>query len=94
MEEIEDLLMRGEIKAALVIDPSFERDLLSLHGHALQIIIDGTEPESGGFAVDHIGGRAEEFVERVARRPDPGLWCSLDSLQPIDLRVRTWYNPT
>jgi ABC-2 type transport system permease protein len=92
--EIEDLLMHGEIKAALVINPAFERDLLSLRGMPLQIVIDGTEPESGGFAVDHIAGRAEEFVADLLVSQVQSLDVSLDSLQPIDLRVRTLYNPS
>ena len=58
MQEIEDMLVRGEIKAALIIDPGFSSDLSALKGLNLQIIIDGTEPESGGFAADHIGWRA------------------------------------
>jgi ABC-type multidrug transport system permease subunit len=91
--DIENLLMHGEIKAALVINPTFEDDLLSLRGMPLQIVIDGTEPESGGFAVDHIGGRAEEFVGELLAGQMQFLGSSLDSLQPIDLRVRTLYNP-
>ncbi|MCK5317223.1 MAG: ABC transporter permease, partial [Anaerolineales bacterium] len=47
MEEIEGLLMRGEIKVALVLAPDFARDISSLRGMPLQIIIDGTEPQSG-----------------------------------------------
>ena len=89
LDQIGDLLMHGEIKAALVINPAFEDDLLSLRGMGLQIVIDGTEPESGGFAVEHIGGRAEEFVDEILA----GRSRSFGSLQPIDLRVRTLYNP-
>ena len=93
LSDIENLLMHGEIKAALVINPTFEDDLLSLRGMPLQIVIDGTEPESGGFAVDHIGGRAEEFVGELLAGQMQFLGSPLDSLQPIDLRVRTLYNP-
>lgn len=98
LDEIESLLLHGKVKAALVIAPSFEDDLLSLRGmlgrkSPLQIIIDGTEPESGGFAVDHIGGRAEEFISQALANQAQALDISLDSLQPIDLRVRTLYNP-
>jgi ABC-2 type transport system permease protein len=94
LEEVEELLLRGEIKAALVINPTFEQDLLSLRGMSLQIVIDGTEPESGGFAVEHIGGRAEEFLSESLASYIQTLDVSLDSLQPIDLRVRTLYNPS
>jgi ABC-2 type transport system permease protein len=93
LDDVEDLLMRGEIKAALVIHPTFEEDVLSLRGMPLQIVIDGTEPESGSFAVDHIGGRAEEFVGDLLAAQMQSLDGSLGSLQPIDLRVRTLYNP-
>ncbi len=93
-EELEDLLMRGDIKAALVIDPSFSSDLLSLRGMPMQIIIDGTEPESGNFAVDHISWRAEEFINRALEDQLQAMGIPMQSLQPIDLRVRTWYNPS
>lgn len=93
-QEIEEMLMRGEIKAALVLQPQFAEDLRAARGIPLQIIIDGTEPESGGFAVEHIGQRAEEFVGRLLADRLQSLGISSDSLQPIDLRVRTWYNPS
>jgi ABC-2 type transport system permease protein/ribosome-dependent ATPase len=91
LREVNDLLIRGHIKAALVIQPSFERDLLSLRGMPMQVVIDGTEPESGTFAVRQISGRAEAFAgELLARRMRS---ISLNSYQPIDLRVRALYNP-
>ena len=93
LNEVEGLLVRGEIKAALIINPNFGRDLSSLRGLPLQIVVDGTEPESGGFAVDHIGGRTEEFVNELLTSQIQALDVSLDSLQPIDLRVRALYNP-
>jgi len=94
MAEIESLLMHGKIKAALIINPRFGSQVLALKGMPMQIIIDGTEPETGGFAVDHIGWRAEEFINVILTRQTQALGTPLDSLQAIDLRVRTWYNPS
>lgn len=94
MDEIEHLLMKGEIKAAVIISPKFSQDLFSLQGVPLQVIIDGTEPQSGGFAVDHIGLRAEEFINDILNEQFERRGVSLASLQPIDLRIRTWYNPS
>jgi len=91
--EIEDLLMHGDVKAALVIDPNFSRDLLAMRGMPMQVIIDGTEPESGGFAVEHIASRAEEFANDALANQIQAMGFSTDSLQPLDLRIRTWYNP-
>jgi ABC-2 type transport system permease protein len=93
MQEINDLLMHGEIKAAVLISPAFGRDLLALKGMPLEVIIDGTEPESGGFALDHIGWRAEEFINTALSDQLQARDIPVEALQPIDLRVRTWFNP-
>lgn len=93
VDEIDALLMRGSIKAAVIIHPDFERDLISATGFPIQIIIDGTEPETGGFAVDHIGRRAEAFINEVLADELQALGFSGDGLNPIDLRVRAWFNP-
>ena len=73
MGEIEDMLMRGQIKAARVIDPDFARDLQAMRGVPLQVIIDGTEPQSGGFAVDQINWRVSKVRDGdiVFTREDP-----------------------
>ncbi len=94
MAEIDDMLMRGDIKAALIIDAAFARDLLAMEGMPLQIIIDGTEPASGGFAVQHIGFRAQKFATQALAAQLQALGISAESLQPIDLRIQTWYNPS
>ena len=94
MEEVEKLLMGGEIKAALILAPGFARDINSLRGMPLQIIIDGTEPQSGSFAVDHVVWRAEEFLNQSLSAQLGVFGVTGGILQPIDLRVRAWYNPS
>lgn len=93
-DEIEEMLILGDIKAALIIHPGFSNDLISLRGLPLQIIIDGTEPESGGFAVDHIALRAEEFINNRLSTQIQALGYEFDTLQPINLRIRSWFNPS
>ena len=93
MAEIEGMLMRGEIKAALVISPGFAEDLQALKGMPMQVIIDGTEPESGNFAVEHIANRAEEFVTKALAGQLHAQGLTTNALQPVDLRIRTWFNP-
>lgn len=94
LHEIETLLLQGKIKAALIFHPDFSRDLLTLKGFKLQVIIDGTEPESGAFALDHISWRAEEFINRALANQIHAMGFQIDTIQPIDLRVRTWFNPS
>jgi len=93
MDALEDLLLKEEIHIAVVIHPEFEKELLALQGMPLQVIVDGTEPQTGGYALDQILRRAETFAidllssQLVASGVDPSV------LEPIDMSVRTWYNP-
>jgi ABC-2 type transport system permease protein len=91
--QIEDLLVRGKIKVALVLGPRFSEDLLSLRGLPMQVIIDGTEPESGAFAVDHVGSRAEAFLNEQLGKQLAAQGLAIETLQPLDVRIRAWYNP-
>jgi len=92
-DEVDYLLMHGEIKAALIIDRGFASDLVGLSGIPLQVIIDGTEPESGSFAVDHIAWRVESFSGDVLANELQNMGLTTADLQPLDLRVRAWFNP-
>jgi ABC-2 type transport system permease protein len=93
MDEINAMLMQGQIKAAIIISPGFERDLSAMKGMPMQVIIDGTEPSSGEFAVEHISQRAEEFVNQALARQLQMAGIQPDSLQSLDVRVQTWFNP-
>lgn len=90
LEEIEDLLVRGAIKAGVITPPAFERDLLAQRRMRLQVLIDGTEPESGTFAMEQIGNRAEAFVSEAMT----GDGTAAALLSPVDVRVRALYNPS
>ena len=91
--EAENLLMHGDVKAVLILAPDFSRDLLAMRGMPMQVIIDGTEPESGGFAVEHIASRSEKFANNMLATQMQTMGFSGDALTSLDLRIRTWYNP-
>jgi ABC-2 type transport system permease protein len=93
MDEINSMMMHGQVKAAVIIAPGFARDLQALKGIPLQVIIDGTEPESGNFAVEHIAQRAEEFIDSALTKQFRAQGMAISSLQPLDVRIQTWYNP-
>ena len=92
-EELERLLLHGDVKAAVILAPGFGEDLTALNGLSIQVIIDGTEPESGAFAVEHISRRALAFIDESLAAGLTAAGVSAVDLQPLDLRVRTWYNP-
>lgn len=93
MDEISAMLMRGQIKAAIIISPGFAADLQALKGLSIQVIIDGTEPQGGTFAVEHISQRAEEFINGALTSQLRAQGLALDTLQPLDVRMQTWFNP-
>jgi ABC-2 type transport system permease protein len=93
MDALEEFLLKEDIHVAIVIPPGFERDLLSLQGMPLQVIVDGTEPQTGGYAVDQIVRRAETFVTKLLSSQLSAIGVNPDLLEPIQMSVRTWYNP-
>jgi ABC-2 type transport system permease protein len=93
MDDVAGMLMRGQVKAAVILAPGFARALQEARGLPLQVVIDGTEPNSGNFAVQHISQRAEEFVTQALSGQLRAAGIPLDSLQLLDVRVQTWFNP-
>lgn len=89
--QVESWLVDGSAKGAIVIPPGFER--LAQEGLApkVQVIVDGTDPSTAEHAISHILARTEVFGVRLMTAAAglsgvPGA--------PIDLRVRTLYNPS
>lgn len=87
-DQIESLFQRNQIKAVIILAPDFTEKLVAAQGLPMQIIIDGTEPQSGWFALDHILNRTETYTTDRLSQILGGV-----SLNPIDVRLRTWYNP-
>jgi ABC-2 type transport system permease protein len=94
--DIERWLMTSEAKAALIIPPGFEESLLSGQEAAIQVLIEGTEPTTANTAMQHVGGYTQQFALEVASDVAARAGFPVDeaALVPIDLRMRTWYNPT
>jgi len=94
--DLERLLMTSEAKAAIVIPPGFESDLQAGREANIQVLIEGTEPTTANTTIVHIGGFTQQFalevVNEVATRA--GIVMDEAALTPVDLRMRTWYNPT
>lgn len=93
MDEIDSMMMNGEIKAAIIIAPNFSADLIALKGLDIQVIIDGTEPQGGTFAVQHIAQRAEQYIDNALSTQLSAQGFALDTILPLDVRVQTWFNP-
>jgi ABC-2 type transport system permease protein len=94
LQEIDKMLVHNEIRAGVIIAPGFEEEVTTLSSFPVQVIIDGTEPSSGGFAFRHILGHTNYYIEERLAEGLAALGMSPSLMEaPIDLRVRTWYNP-
>ncbi|MGD8473456.1 MAG: ABC transporter permease [Anaerolineae bacterium] len=94
--DLERWLMTSEAKAAIVIPPGFEQALQSGREADIQLLVEGTEPNTANTAMSFVGGYTGQFALEVVREVAgrSGLVLGEAALNPIDLRVRTWYNPT
>jgi ABC-2 type transport system permease protein len=92
LDEVEQLMMQGRVKALVVIPRGFARDLQAGHTAALQIVVDGTDPNTAGHAIQHISAHTEHFAAQQVSRRLGRADLTADRLTPIDLRLRAWYN--
>lgn len=88
---------RSLIKAVVVIPPDFSEGLNAGRPVETQILVDGTDPTTAQFAINHILSRSQVFGYEMAFKvlsKQAGSASLVTMKEPIDLRVQTWYNPT
>ena len=80
----ETALARNEARAALIIPPNFERDLLRAQNATAQWLIDGTDANTANV----MRGKAAAITQAFSSRLQPA------SMQPaIQPQIRYWFNP-
>jgi ABC-2 type transport system permease protein len=91
--EIEDALRSGRARAALVIPAGYAANLRAGRSSQLQLVVDGTDPQTVGSAISTASGL-------VAARSSELLLAQLSraggaprAFEPIRLEPSTWYNP-
>jgi len=95
LDEVEALMMHGRVKAVVIIPPGFARDLLAGRTADLQVVVDGTDPNTAGHAIRHISAHTEDFAaQQMAHRLAHLGQPAGNTSSPIDLRLRAWYNPS
>ena len=94
LDDVESLMMQGRVKAVIIIPRGFARDLEAGRTAALQVVVDGTDPNTAGHAIQHISAHTEHFASLQVKRQLARAGMATDHLSPIDLRLRAWYNPS
>lgn len=93
--EIEHWLVMGRVKGAVIVPPDFMDRAESGQPAGVQIIVDGTDPNTAGHAITHIVSRTENFSANVMTASMERRGYPVPSqMAPVDLRLRIWYNPS
>jgi ABC-2 type transport system permease protein len=84
--QFEDLLVLGRIRGIIVVPSTFAADQAGGEPAAIQVIVDGSEPNAASFVQNYAQGvvatwAAQRAAEVTARPP------------PIAVQQRFWFNP-
>jgi ABC-2 type transport system permease protein len=93
-DEIERALRSGRARVALVVPPRFASDLRRGRAARVQLVVDGSDPQTVASAIDAAAGvvaarAADLAVERLARAGVPAARAPA----ALSLEPTTWYNP-
>jgi len=97
--EIADLFARGKARLAIVIPPGFGRKVGGIESTAVQIIIDGSDPNSATIGLNDAMVISERYATELLLTR---LYGSLPQAQGIlrqtggeaaEGRMRVWFNP-
>ena len=83
VEEIPTALERGTALLSLEIPPGFSRDLRAGRGATMQVLLDGTDSNTGNIALGYIQGILRWIAQDLTGDPSG-----------IVLEPRAWYNPS
>jgi ABC transporter DrrB family efflux protein len=90
--EIEHALRAGDARVALVIPPHYASDITRGRHAAVQLVIDGSDPQTVASATNTAASlvaarSAKLLVSRLARSG------AVAPTEPISIEPNTWYNP-
>jgi ABC-2 type transport system permease protein len=91
-ERVRELMDRGDVRAAIQLNRGFEAAIRGGRTAPLQIIVDGTDPNSAGIVLSHavkIAGRFSDQIqaERLVRSTGRTL-----PVAQLELASRAWFN--
>lgn len=91
-EDIQVLIERGDIRAALVIPPDYDRRLLE--GNAqVSMILDGSDAAVGSTALSTATLIGQSYSIKVLTEQASRQGRATTVRPPLEVRTRVWYNP-
>lgn len=91
-EEIQTLIERGDVRAALVIPPDYNRRLLQ--GDAqVSMVLDGSDATVGSTALSTANLIGQSYSIKVLTEQASRQGQAAMVQPPLEVRTRVWYNP-
>jgi len=91
-EEIQILIERGDIRAALIVPPDYNRRLLD--GDAqVSMILDGSDATVGSTALSTANLIGQSYSIKVLTEQASRQGRAAAVKPPLEVRTRVWYNP-
>lgn len=88
LAEVRDRMIDGRVRAVIVIPQDFGRKEATGHPPPIQIVTDGSQPNTASFAAAYSEGVRAAW--EASRHAELGRRLS----KPISLSQRVWYNPS
>lgn len=90
--EVRNAIRSGKAKVAVVIPPRYASDLATGHTAHVQLIVDGSDPQTVASATNTaaslVAARSSRLLVSRLARSGAG-----HAEQPIEIEPNTWYNP-
>jgi ABC-2 type transport system permease protein len=83
----------GEAQVGLGIPTHYSRDLGSDRQVPVQVIVDGSDPQAANAAANYAQSILAAHSRRYVLTSRDGVEQQDTRLEPLDARVRVWYNP-
>jgi ABC-2 type transport system permease protein len=89
--DVTRLIDTGRAKVGIVIPPDFAERLHGRGGVAIQVIVDASDPQVAGSAMNAATALGLSRSIDLLRQTAGG--ARLDRVQGLEVRIRAWYNP-
>jgi len=90
--DLDGLMARERIRAALVVPERFAEDLLAGRSPSVQFLLDGANAMSGSTAAGYAAAILQSYSQRITLEAMARRGFGGGSL-PLETEVRIWYNP-
>jgi ABC-2 type transport system permease protein len=91
--EIDGYIARSQARVAIVVPPGFGRELAAGGKPALQVLVDGSEPNSAQLGQTYAAALTQTMSQRITVEWARHRGLDTSAAGQLQPRIRTWYNP-